>query len=206
MAQSKPFQLLSKAVDCAVIVAHPDDETLWAGGTIMLFPDIRWTVITVCRRSDQDRSTKFFRALQTLGASGAMGDLDDGPEQSAISGRQVRQTILSLLPTDRFDVVFTHGPWGEYTRHLRHEETGKAVMDLWNSDQISAKQVWRFAYEDGGGSYLPRALRDADVQMRLPDDIWRRKFELITEIYGFTPEGFEGKTTPREEAFWCFRK
>ena len=29
---------------CAVIVAHPDDETLWAGGTMLMHPDCQSTV------------------------------------------------------------------------------------------------------------------------------------------------------------------
>ena len=197
---------LSKAASCAVIVAHPDDETLWASGTIMQHPDIEWTVITACRRSDQDRSAKFFQALEILGASGVMGDLDDDPEQSPISKNEIQQTILSLLPKDVFDIVFTHGLWGEYTRHLRHEEISKAVTDLWNGERLYAKQIWRFAYEDGGGSYLPRAVRDADVWMRLPEEVWQRKYDLITQVYGFDPESFEVRATPREEAFWCSQK
>jgi len=172
----------------------------------MLHADTRWTVITLCRGSDKDRSARFLRSIAKLGASGAMGDLDDGPEQAPLSSRQIRQTIAGLLSRDNFDIVFTHGIWGEYTRHVRHEETGKAVMDMWNAEQFSAKQIWRFAYEDGGGKYLPRAVRDADVQIRLPEETWRRKYDLITEVYGFEAESFEARTTPREEAFWCFEK
>ena len=33
----------------AVIVAHPDDETLWAGGTIMMGRDYNWQIISLCR-------------------------------------------------------------------------------------------------------------------------------------------------------------
>ena len=58
---------------CAVITAHPDDETLWAGGTILLHPDASWTIITICRKSDSDRAPKFFKALQKYDAQGAMG-------------------------------------------------------------------------------------------------------------------------------------
>jgi LmbE family N-acetylglucosaminyl deacetylase len=29
----------------AVIVAHPDDEVLWAGGLMLMHPDSNWTVI-----------------------------------------------------------------------------------------------------------------------------------------------------------------
>ncbi len=189
---------------CAVVVAHPDDETLWAGGTMLMHPESTWTVVTLCRKSDLDRAPKFFRALERLNATGAMGDLDDGPEQSPLAARDVQKTIIDLLPSGPFDIVITHGLWGEYTRHLRHEETGRAVMTLWNSGRLEAGQIWRFAFEDGDGRYLPRAVEDADLSTRLSDEIWRQKYQIITEVYGFGPDSFEAKTTPREEAFWRF--
>jgi len=191
---------------CAVIVAHPDDETLWAGGTILMHPESVWTVVALCRKSDPNRAPKFFRALDELSAVGAMGNLNDGPEQSPLDSQEVRDTILELLPSDRFDLIITHGLWGEYTRHLRHEETGKAVMNLWERERLSAQEIWRFAYEDSGGKYLPRTVQDADIYVRLPEEIWQRKHNIITEIYGFSPDSFEAKTTPRQEAFWRFRR
>ena len=204
MTQSKALQQISEGGNCAVIVAHPDDETLWAGGTILLHPDCNWTVIALCRKSDPDRAPRFNQVLEQLNATGAMGDLDDGPEQAPLSSWDVQEMIIELLPSYRFDLIITHGLWGEYTRHLRHEETGKAVMALWESDKLFAKRVWRFAYEDGGGKYLPRPVRDADLRIELPKEIWQKKCDIITKVYGFNADSFEAKTTPREEAFWCF--
>jgi hypothetical protein len=115
----------------------------------------------------------------------------------------VEEAVLRLLPTAHFDLVTTHGPGGEYTRHLRHEETSRAVAALWRAGRISAKALWFFAYEDGGGSYIPRTTPGAHRIETLPEDIWQIKYEIITEVYGFGPESFEARTTLREEAFWC---
>jgi LmbE family N-acetylglucosaminyl deacetylase len=188
--------------NCLVIVAHPDDETLWAGGTMLLHSETRWTVITLCRKSDPDRAAKFQRVMEYLGAKGIMGDLDDSPEQSPLAEREVKKAILSLLPMDKFDLVLTHSRWGEYTRHLRHEETSRAVLALYNTKEISCKQVWMFAYEDGGGKYLPKPSRDSDVQVWLPEKIWQEKYKIITEMYGFGADSFEAKCCPKQEAFW----
>lgn len=192
--------------ECAVIVAHPDDETLWAGGLMLMHPDVKWTVVTICRKSDADRAPKFFKALEEFGANGYMGDLDDGPEQEPLDNGEIQRTIIELLPSDRYDVVITHSTGGEYTRHLRHEETAKAAMRLWEAGKPIAKEMWSFAYEDGGGKYLPRADRGADLQIRLPELVWQRKYDIITKIYGFSEDSFEAKTTPRNEAFWRFKR
>ena len=61
-----------------------------------------------------------------------------------------------------------------------------------------------FAYEDGGGKKLPEPIRDADLIVKLSDDIRQKKYHIITKIYGFGPDSFEAKAAGREEAFWCF--
>jgi hypothetical protein len=63
-----------------------------------------------------------------------------------------------------------------------------------------------FAYEDGEKKYLPRPVADADVYVRLPEDIWQKKYEIITDVYGFDADSFEAKTTPKNEAFWVLGK
>ena len=188
----------------AVIVAHPGDETLWAGGIILMHPQADWTIISLCGKNDLDRGTKFSKALLQLNAKGDIGDLNDDPDQPPLNKKLVQNTILQLLPSDRFDLVFTHGPWGEYTRDTRHEETSKAVSALWESEQLLTHHVWMFAYEDSGRKSLPYAVMTADFKTRLIDDIWKKKYDIITNIYGFSPDSFEAKTTPKEEAFWCF--
>jgi len=202
MMDSVVSDLLKENNECAVIVAHPDDETLWAGGLMLMHPEAKWTVVTICRKSDQDRAPKFFKALERLNAVGFMEDLDDGPEQRPLDSSEVQKTIIELLPSKRFDLIITHSTAGEYTRHLRHEETAKAVLALWNSDRLCADELWTFAYEDGNREYLPRAIKNADLLVGLNDEIWQEKYDIITRIYSFIQESFEAKTTPKEEAFW----
>lgn len=192
----------SKAV--AVIVAHPDDEILWSGGTIISHPLWNWFTVTLCRASDEDRAPRFFLAQHDLGATGKMGNLDDGPEQKPLDENEVQETILTLLPPRHFDLIISHSPTGEYTRHIRHEEVGRAVITLWHAGKLSTDELWTFAYEDGGKRYLPRPIKTAPVYHHLPEQTWQIKYRIITGIYGFGQNSFEAETTPRAEAFWRF--
>ena len=197
-----------KNFTATLIVAHPDDETIWAGGTVLIHSDWHWTIVSLCRGNDTDRAPKFIRATQQLGAVCEIGNLDDGPEQLPLSEVDVEQMVLSLLPETHFDLILTHSPHGEYTRHRRHEEIGTAVASLWEKGLINTKEIWMFAYADGGKGGkddLPQAIKTAHMISYLPEDIWRRKYIIITDTYGFAPGSYEASIVEREEAFWCFQ-
>ena len=198
---------MRKSLTAALIVAHPDDETIWAGGTVLMNSDWQWIFVSLCRGSDRDRAPRFIQAVHQLGGIGWIGDLDDGSEQLPLDEVSVQQTILSLLPKKDFDLVLTHSPYGEYTRHRRHEECSKAVTLLWQNGLIRTKKLWMFAYKDlgnGGKDDLPQAIKTAHLIVHLPEDIRWRKHHIITGEYGFAPETYEAKIDTKEEAFWCF--
>lgn len=195
---------LDEFENVAVIVAHPDDETLWAGGILLSHPGWNVFVLSLCRASDHDRAPKFARALKVLNAKGTMGDVDDGPLQQSLDEEDVQELIVDLLPVRQYDLVITHHPRGEYTRHLRHEETGKSVIKLWSKGNIATHQLWCFAYEDGGREYYPRAVEKDTLVFPLDKEIWERKYKLIRETYGFDKDSWEAHTTPTKESFWQF--
>jgi len=166
--------------------------------------DYNWQIISLCRGDDPERSPRFFNTLEVLKAEGKMGNLDDGPEQEPLSPQEIKESILSLMPPLEYDIIITHSPDGEYTRHRRHEEIGQEVITLWKNKKLFSRQLWLFAYEDGGGEYLPRPITSADRLTKLERIIWQKKYEIITEVYNFSVNSFEAKTAPSSEAFWCF--
>jgi len=193
-----------KVKTVAIIVAHPDDETLWAGGTILSNHGWQCFIVSLCRKNDPDRAPKFEKVLNFFGAEGIMGDLDDGPNQSPLNEDEVQNAILRLLPSRHFDLIITHSINGEYTRHRRHEEIGRAVINLWHSGSLTTNELWAFAYEDGYRNYYPVVIENAPVFYALPHEVWEKKYNIITDIYGFDEQSWEAQTTPKEEAFWQF--
>lgn len=196
------FRLNSKKV--ALIVAQPADETLWAGGAILNHPSWDWFIVSLSRGGETDHTQKFLQALQQLGAKGVIGNLDTGDDQKPLDETEIKQTILELLPEQYFDLIISHHPAGEYTNHISHDETGKAVIQLWHSGKISSAEFWAFAYEDGKKSYLPRPIETAGIYKVLTKRIWKKKQSIITEIYGFDLNSSEAKTMPMAESFWPF--
>lgn len=196
---------ISIGAHAAVVVAHPDDESLWCGGLILSHPDWRWWIVTLCRASDPDRAPKFRRVLEFFGADGEMADFDDGPNQKPLDHEMLCKTVQRLLHDRQFDLVITHGPSGEYTRHRRHEECCRTTVASWKKEQIHANELWMFAYEDDGGTSLPHVMAGADLRLALDDGLWREKRHLITELYGFAENSWEARCIPRQEGFRIFR-
>lgn len=191
----------SGIVKCLVVVAHPDDETIWAGGTILRHGDWDWSVLALCRRDDPDRAPKFARAVAELGARGWTSDLDDSPVLAALSPdlREIKSRIR-MLPSLEYDLILTHGSAGEYTRHERHEQVHRAVCEMTAAGELHGR-VACFAYLDCAGQCRPRPADDAQIRIGLSSAEFQRKQRIIREIYGFADGSFEQSAGGPVEAF-----
>lgn len=104
----------------AIVVAHPDDETLWCGGLMARFPR-RWTVICCSiPRTDPIRAWKFFAACEFLGATARLLPFTEpGPDEPLGN--------LEALDLAGFDCIVTHNEVGEYG-HRHHRDVHAHVL------------------------------------------------------------------------------
>jgi hypothetical protein len=203
-----------------VVVAHPDDETIWMGGTILMHPQVDWTVISLCRGSDPDRAPKFKKVCARLGARGFIYDVEDEGvmnicESVPVFEGELRKVLRGEIPrlrpdgrrgsarNDRrggFTYVFTHGYNGEYG-HPRHKGVYRGVKNLLDSGIFRAGRVFHFAYELPEGRTVTRPRSEADVSLVLPRDQYEEKRRIVHELYGFKKSSFEVRACSRREAF-----
>jgi len=182
-----------------VIVAHPDDETIWMGGTL-LKSKANKTIITLCRKDDKDRFPRYDKACKVFNAQSYMSDLDDSEKghYKNISSEEVIIRILKIIKDKKYDYLYTHGENGEYG-HIRHIEIHKAIEEMLKQNLISPKKVFFFSYIKTDKNSNINS--NADKLIKLEKPYFKMKKNIIKEIYGFNEGSFEYESCRDVEAF-----
>jgi LmbE family N-acetylglucosaminyl deacetylase len=186
-----------------IIVAHPDDETIWMGGFILKHPGLQWTIFSLCRASDKDRAPKFHRVCQLYKAEAIMEDLED---EGKLSVKQTVPVIKKLVEKNisqcKFDYIFTHGANGEYG-HPRHIGVHRAVKELIKKKILKPEMVCYFNYKkiSSQAFSLLIALKDSDLLVKLTKKEFIKKRNIVAKTYGYDPMGIDVGYCTNPEAF-----
>lgn len=107
-----------------LVVAHPDDETLWCGGLLASTAEqIEWTVICCSTpRRDPIRVEKFAEACQLLGVRHRIVSAwEETPPPQPLTHLE---RFLSAQRLSAYDLLVTHGTEGEYG-HVHHRQLNR---------------------------------------------------------------------------------
>jgi len=189
-----------------VIVAHPDDEIIWMGGTLIRYSlkniwDL--TIISLCRKNDIDREPRFRKVCEVLNAEGFISDLED-EKLNKINKKEIIFRIKEFIKNMEYDYVFTHGSNGEYG-HIRHKDVHNAVSYMVNKKIISCKKFFNFSYKKIKSRSFNfcecYVKKNADKFINLNEIEFLKKKEIIQNIYGFKKGSFEERNCREIEAF-----
>ncbi len=184
-----------------VIVAHPDDETIWMGGTIARYSGMKWTIFVLCRRSDPDRMPKFMRVAKHYGVQGFICDLEDeGIMSIQESIPVIQKTIRAKLPKNEWDVLFCHGANGEYG-HPRHKGVHRVVKQMVKEEELKARKIFFFAYRLDEKKKIALPRENALYAVELSNKEWKAKRNVIKKLYGFGQMSFENRSCNKIETF-----
>ena len=177
-----------------VIVAHPDDETIWMGGMLL---KNKWdvTIISLCRRDDKDRAPKFRKVCKSYRAKCFMSDLDD-EKMNDIDSSEIINRLSKFK--GKYDVIFTHGKNGEYG-HKRHVDVHQAIVKMLDEKSLIAKKVFFFNYFKKGKYAYPS--KNSVKFIKLNKVLLKEKKHLIKDVYGFQQGGFEERCCRSVESF-----
>lgn len=126
-------------VNALVVVAHPDDETIFMGGTILKHPLWTWKIVCVTHEMNSIRGKELQVAVENYKRLGVPNisainlGMEDGYDPT-ITDKQKAEMKLRLKPVllEEHDVIFTHNSEGDYG-HSQHILVSKTVNEFSNA-------------------------------------------------------------------------
>lgn len=133
-----------------MIVAHPDDETLWGGGHLS---QGGWFVVCLTNGNNSVRSNEYHNVLNYFGANGVIlsyPDLTNGKKDNWSSVKSdMMKDLQVLLGYKNWSTIVTHNSDGEYG-HIHHKMTHRYIKSITKKFKISSKLRFFGKYYDVG--------------------------------------------------------
>ena len=126
-----------------MIVAHPDDESMFCGGTVAKFSSWSWDVVCAAHSLGSPRGAEFRNACAILGGTPIMLDVEYHGKHGgrSLDHAELQTKLAAAVDLAVYDVVLTHNPRGEYG-----QRDHKVVHEVVRS--AAAGTVWMFGFNE----------------------------------------------------------
>lgn len=162
-----------------MVVAHPDDESLWGGGHLL---DKGYFVVCLTNGKNTVRRAEFYAALKEYGCQGLMlsyPDIECGkPSDWSKSAASIMQDLDTILTYKRWDLIATHNPKGEYG-HIQHRMTSQLVTAVYRYHYKGMNRLFYF-----GKYYKWNEIGKVQNSLiPLSESKFKRKTQIINTVY-----------------------
>lgn len=190
-----------------LVVAHPDDETIFAGGLILCSRQTHWTIVC-CTTEYEQRQHEFVEACKFLAKES--GNRIDPIVLGLLDGQIDPGTLAKKLRpyAKGYDIVITHNREGEYG-HEDHKLVHRYVVDV-----IANPNTWVFISHGSTNvnqERLKSKIPGGNFVLNLPPEIRRLKIRAFQEchvsqadLYGYDETEKLRNTDLRETLYWYF--
>lgn len=160
-----------------MVVAHPDDETLWGGAHLT---EGGWFVVCLTNGYNEVRKNEFYEVIKESGNVGLIlkyPDLVGGKRSDwATSKPQIAKDLDLLMKYKHWGMVATHNPDGEYG-HIHHKMTSRLMTECYYKNCWGNNLYYFERY------YSARRLPSVEASLRkVPQSSVDKKVELL-KIY-----------------------
>ena len=166
-------------VNATLIVAHPDDETIFCGGTILSYPHWNWDIICVTMQQNTPRPQEFDTTMKKYKNLGVniesyltLNKPDNNQHLSPVDYEEWKESINRLGV--KSDIILTHNTMGEYG-HKHHIAVSRMVRELFPN-------VWEFVYP-GDQGISPQPRKSIVKEVSLDQRLLNRKKEIYGTCY-----------------------
>lgn len=160
-----------------MIVAHPDDETLWGGGHLL---DGGYLVVCITNGRNEARHEEFIKAVNASGNAALILEYPDKVNGKRDNWSEVWERLESdirlLTGYKKWKQIVTHNPEGEYG-HMHHKMLSSIVTESCREAEIE-NNLWYFG-EYFTKSKLPSV---SGGMTQLPEEKMKLK-EKMMDIY-----------------------
>lgn len=158
-----------------MVVAHPDDETLWGGAHLT---EGGWFVVCLTNGYNEVRKNEFYEVIKEFGCEGMIlsyPDLLANGQRSTWTTEctSIAKDLNTVLKYKHWGMVATHNPNGEYG-HIHHKMTSKLVTEEFY------KTYWGTNLYYFGNWYSARILPIMEDSLRkVPEAALEKKLEAL---------------------------